>query len=163
MKCVQKEAIEYVTGIDREGRAVVKCASFAACVKLKNEIEKKALRSNVNTKIQPLKVAIFHKKAVACQSFAMQLLVWFQEFLGLHAVFRQIFTEQILQPHTPYYLKQILLYDIKLWKSARSAWHRLLISGMLMEYDNKKELAVMFTRCYTVSFAVCNGEIYFKE
>lgn len=41
------------------------------------------------------------------------------------------------------------MYDIKLWKSARSAWHRLLIAGMLMEYENKKELAISFTKVYT--------------
>jgi E3 ubiquitin-protein ligase UBR2 len=40
------------------------------------------------------------------------------------------------------------MYDIKLWKIARSAWHRLIISGMLMEYENKKELAINFTKVY---------------
>lgn len=50
---------------------------------------------------------------------------------------------------TNYNLRQVLLYDIKLWKTARSAWHRLLIAVMLMEYQNKKELAIMFTKVYT--------------
>jgi E3 ubiquitin-protein ligase UBR2 len=48
-----------------------------------------------------------------------------------------------------YNLRQILLFDIKLWKTARSAWHRLIISSMLMEYENKKELAIIFTKVYT--------------
>lgn len=108
------------------------------------------MRSAVNTKIQPLKVAIFHKNSVACQNFAMQLLLWFQDFLGVHATLRKIFADIILStPNSAYSLKQILMYDIKLWKSARSAWHRLLIAGMLMEYENKKELAIMFTKVYT--------------
>lgn len=152
VKCEQKEAVEYVTSIDRDGRSVVKCATFAACLKLKNEIEKKGMRATIaSSKIQPLKVAIFHKNTVACQTFALQLLHWFQEFLGLSAKFRVIFSDIILTSPTStnFSLRQILLYDIKLWKIARSAWHRLLISGMLMEYDSKKELAINFTKVYT--------------
>lgn len=151
VKCEQKEAVEYVTSIDRDGRSVVKCATFAACIKLKNEIEKKGMRVTTMSKSQPLKVAIFHKNTVACQTFSLQLLHWFQEFLGLSAKFRAVFCDIILTSlsSTNYSLRQILLYDIKLWKTARSAWHRLLISGMLMEYDSKKELAINFTKVYT--------------
>lgn len=36
-----------------------------------------------------------------------------------------------------------------MWKTARSAWHRLIIAAMLMEYENKKELAINFTKVYT--------------
>ena len=89
VKCGQKEAVEYVTSIDRDGRAVVKCATFNACIKLKSEIEKKGMRTSMASKIQPLKVAIFHKNTVACQSFALQLLGWFQEFVGLSSTFRK--------------------------------------------------------------------------
>ena len=152
VKCEQKEAVEYVTSIDRDGRSVVKCATFAACIKLKNEIEKKGMRPSISSsKIQPLKVAIFHKNTVACQTFALQLLHWYQEFLGLSAKFRAVFCDIILTSTSSsnYTLRQILLYDIKLWKTARSAWHRLLISGMLMEYESKKELAINFTKVYT--------------
>jgi E3 ubiquitin-protein ligase UBR2 len=151
VKCEQKEAVEYVTSIDRDGRSVVKCATFAACIKLKNEIEKKGMRITSVSKSQPLKVAIFHKNTVACQTFALQLLHWFQEFLGLNAKFRAVFCDIILTSPTStnYSLRQILLYDIKLWKTARSAWHRLLICGMLMEYESKKELAINFTKVYT--------------
>lgn len=45
-------------------------------------------------------------------------------------------------------LKHILKNDWKLWKTARTSWHRLLISGMLMEYENKKILAIEFTQLY---------------
>ena len=89
VKCEQKEAVEYVTSIDRDGRSVVKCATFNACMKLKNEIEKKGARPTLSSsKLQPLKVAIFHKDTVACQTFALQLLHWFQDFLGCSAKFR---------------------------------------------------------------------------
>lgn len=144
--------MEYVTSIDREGRSVVKCDSFAACFKLKTEIEKKGMRGISSSKmIQPLKVVIFHKNTLACQTFALQLLHWFQEFLGLSSKFRSIFCEIVLTSpsSTNYSLRQILTNDIKHWKIARSAWHRLLIAGMLMEYDNKKQLAINFTKIYT--------------
>lgn len=47
-----------------------------------------------------------------------------------------------------YNLTHILCSDWKLWKMARTCWHRLLISGMLMEYENKKILAIAFTKNY---------------
>ncbi|XP_055525528.1 E3 ubiquitin-protein ligase UBR1 [Wyeomyia smithii] len=151
VKCSQKEAIEYVTSIDREGRAIVKCATFEACRKLKEDIENKVIRSTMTSKISPLKVHVLHKNEVACQHLAMQMLVWFQEFLCKHSTFRQIFcnvVKEINSMHS-YNLKQIIINDHKLWKSARTCWHRLLISGMLMEYENKKTLAVMFTKLYS--------------
>lgn len=134
--------------IDREGRAVVKCTTFNACMKLKAEIEKQSLRPSVIPKPTVLKVAVLHKNAVAQQQFALQLLSWFQEFLTRHAVFRFIFCENLKQ-NTDYSLRDILTNDSSLWKTARTSWHHLIISGMLMEYENKKALAVMFTRQYT--------------
>lgn len=76
VKCTQKEAIEYVTSIDREGRAVVKCASFEICKKLKEDIENKVIRSTMTTKASPLKVTVLHKSEVAYQHLAMLLLGW---------------------------------------------------------------------------------------
>lgn len=146
--CTQKDAIEYVSSIDREGRAVVKCATFQSCLKLKNDIEKQALRSTIATKPTALKVAVLHKNAIAYQQFSLQLLAWFQEFLQRHPVFRHIFCE-MCSSNSSYSLRDILSNDCKLWKTARTSWHRLLISGMLMEYENKKQLAVMFTKQYT--------------
>lgn len=145
----QKEAIEYVSMIDREGRAVVKCSTFQKCIHLKTEIEKENLRPTVVNKPTVLKVAVLHKNAVAYQQLSLQLLAWFQEFLLRHAVFRFIFCEILKKPDTDYGLRDILANDSSLWKTARTSWHRLLISGMLMEYENKKTLAVSFTRQYT--------------
>lgn len=145
---LQKDAVEYVSTIDREGRAVVKCASFQSCIKLKGDIENQSLRSAVALKPTVLKVVVLHKNEVAYQQFALQLLGWLQEFLTRHAVFRFLFCE-ILKQSTDYNLREILTNDSRLWKTARTSWHHLLISGMLMEYENKKTLAVMFTRQYT--------------
>lgn len=77
VKCTQKEAIEYVTSIDREGRAVVKCAPFEMCKKLKEDVENKVIRSTMTTKASPLKVTVLHKNEVACQHLAMQILGWY--------------------------------------------------------------------------------------
>lgn len=147
--CQQKDAIDYVSNIDREGRAVVKCASFQACLKLKAEIENHTLRGSLPAKPTPLKVAVLHKNAVAYQQFSLYLLGWFQEYVSRSPVFRMIFADVIAQPNTIYSLRDILLNDCKLWKTARAAWHRLLIAGMLMEHENKRALAVMFTKQYT--------------
>uniref|UniRef100_A0A182R7J8 E3 ubiquitin-protein ligase n=1 Tax=Anopheles funestus TaxID=62324 RepID=A0A182R7J8_ANOFN len=149
VKCEHKTAIEYVTSIDREGRAVVKCASFEVCKKLKEDIENKAMRSSaLHSRTLPLKVTVMHRNEVACQHLAMQMLSWFQEFLTKHSSFRSIFADTITKPQEAYNLKFILSNDHNLWKSARTSWHRLLISGMLMDYDNKKQLAITFTKLY---------------
>lgn len=72
-------------------------------------------------------------------------------------------------------MNHILLNDFKLWKTARASWHRLLISGMLMEYENKKTLAILFTKLYPTlmqdfirddhehSFSVMTGESFNKK
>lgn len=39
----------------------------------------------------------------------------------------------------------VLLNDTKLWKAARSCWHRLIIAGLLKEYDSKKDFAKVTT------------------
>lgn len=109
-----------MTSIDRDGRSVVKCSTFAACVKLKNEIEKKGTRTTLaSTKLQPLKVAIFHKNTVACQSFGLQLLHWFQEFLGYSAKFRSgklLLTNSHAQSHLLNLFFSILRYCLEFTK-----------------------------------------------
>lgn len=145
LKCNQRNAIEFVTNIDREGRAVVKCSTFQHCNDLKSEIEKFTSRHG-----KPLKVLVVHAHAVAHQLFAMKLLSWLQVFLSHGEGFRAIFAEVALKPQSidPCIIKGILLRDSQLWKSARTQWHRLFISGMLLEYDNKKALAKVFTKNY---------------
>jgi E3 ubiquitin-protein ligase UBR2 len=146
LKCNQRTAIEFVTNIDREGRAVVKCSSFQHCNELKQDIEKYTSKHGN----KPLKVLVNHAYVIAHQVYAMKLLTWLQTFLGHGADFRAIFAEAALE--TPQnencIIKGILLKDSTLWKSARSQWQRLLISGMLLEYENKKELAKIFTKNY---------------
>lgn len=145
LKCSQRNAIEFVTNIDREGRAVVKCSTFQHCNDLKSEIEKFTSRHG-----KPLKALVVHAHAVAHQLFAMKLLSWLQVFLSHGEGFRSIFAEVALKPQgaDPCIIKGIMLRDSQLWKSARTQWHRLFISGMLLEYENKKALAKVFTKNY---------------
>ncbi|KAJ8942266.1 hypothetical protein NQ318_008010 [Aromia moschata] len=146
LKCNHRSSTEFVTNIDREGRAVVKCSTFQHCSDLKQEIEKYTSRQGT----KPLKVLVNHAHVIAHQIYAMKLLTWLEKFLGHGEGFRKIFAEVSLKPQTmePCIIKGILLRDSTLWKSARTQWHRLLISGMLLEYDNKKALAKIFTRNY---------------
>lgn len=62
LKCHHRNAIEFVTNIDREGRALVKCSNFVECQDLKFEIEKHTSRHG-----KPLKVLVVHSHAVAKQ------------------------------------------------------------------------------------------------
>ncbi|XP_022906723.2 E3 ubiquitin-protein ligase UBR2 [Onthophagus taurus] len=144
IKCPQRTAIEYVTNIDREGRAIVKCSDFQHCSNLKSEIEKYTSRHGN----KPLKVLVVHAHVVAHQIFAMKLLSWLQTFLGHGEGFRSIFSEIALKPQQadPCIIKGILLRDSQLWKSARTHWHTLIISGMLLEYENKKAFAKIFMK-----------------
>lgn len=144
---IQKDAIEYVSSIDREGRAIVKCAPFQECSKLKSEIEAQSLRTTLSSKTAPLIVAVLHKNAVANQQFALQLLEWLQKLVSRHVKYRDIFCEVGMQFST-YNINHVLVNDWKLWKTARTTWHRLLIAAMLMEHEHKMQLAVLFTKLY---------------
>ncbi|KAH8330115.1 hypothetical protein KR059_001969 [Drosophila kikkawai] len=151
-KCGHKDAMEIVAAIDREGRAVVKCDTFKECNDLKTAIENQMIPSNnllLNQRnSQSLRTSVLHTRAVACQQFALQLLGWFQEFLVCHYLFRKTFAGLVQRKQEAFCIRHILEYDVKLWKTARTCWHRLLISGMLMEYDNKMVLAQEFSRRY---------------
>lgn len=151
-KCRDKDAMEIVAAIDREGRAVVKCDTFKECNDLKTKIENQMMPSsglvNPARHSQSLRTSVLNVKSVACQQFALLLLGWFQEFLVRHYLFRKTFATLVQQKAETFCIRHILEYDVKLWKTARTCWHRLLISGMLMEYDNKMVLAREFSRRY---------------
>ncbi|XP_058788603.1 E3 ubiquitin-protein ligase UBR2 [Phymastichus coffea] len=147
IKCSQRDATEYVTNIDREGRAVVKCSGFQHCNELKEEIERFTQRHSS----RPLKVMVEHAHVIAHQIFAMRLLGWLQQFISHCEGFRLVFSEVALasakSPDVSV-VKGIMLRDCQLWKAARTCWHRLFISGMLTEYESKRRLAVAFCQSY---------------
>lgn len=146
VKCSHRDAIEYVNNVDREGRTVVKCATFPQCTELKQEIE----RVTSKHAHRPLKVDVVHAHVIAHQIYAMRLLTWLQKLLTECEGFRSVFSEVVLQVKLPdtSIVEGILLRDSALWKAARLHWHRLFISGMLMEYESKKAFAKVFTKNY---------------
>lgn len=146
IKCSQRDAIEFVTNVDREGRAVVKCSMFRHCNELKAEVERFTSRHSNRS----LKVLVLHTHIVAHQTYAMKLLNWLQQFISQCEGFRVLFSNIALNTKLPNtsIVEGILARDSQLWKSARTAWHRLFISGMLLEYESKKALATVFTYNY---------------
>lgn len=147
IKCGQRESIDYVTSIDREGRAVVKCAGFEHCKDLKEEIEKYTSRHGG----KPLKTVVVHSHVIAHQIYALRLLTWMQNLLGYSERLRAVFSDVVLA-YTPIegcIIESILRKDTSLWKSARLHWHKLFIAGMFIEYENKKQFAKVFTKNYS--------------
>jgi len=146
IKCPQRESIDYVTSIDREGRAVVKCAGFVQCKDLKEEIEKFTSRHGG----KPLKTVVVHSHVIAHQIYALRLLTWMQNLLGYSERLRAVFSNVVLAftPSEGCIIESILRKDTALWKSARLHWHKLFIAGMFIEYENKKEFAKVFTKNY---------------
>lgn len=146
LKCSQKEAVEYVTNVDREGRAVIKCSIFLQCKELQDDVEKFTYRHSN----RPLRVSVIHSHIVAHQTFAIRLLNWLQQFISHCEGFRVLFSNIALNTKLSDTLivKGILMRDSQLWKSARTVWHRLFIYGMLMEYESKKALSIVFTCNY---------------
>lgn len=146
IKCPQRESIDYVTSIDREGRAVVKCAGFIQCKDLKEEIEKFTSRHGG----KPLKTVVVHSHVIAHQIYALRLLTWMQNLLGYSERLRSVFSSVVLASKRSEgcIIESILRKDTALWKSARLHWHKLFIAGMFIEYENKKEFAKVFTKNY---------------
>ncbi|RWS17388.1 E3 ubiquitin-protein ligase UBR2-like protein, partial [Dinothrombium tinctorium] len=154
IECSNKEAIGFATTVDREGRSIVKCAPFQVCSQIKSAIEKLTNRHGS----KPLRVDVIHTTVVAHQTYAMRLLAWLQNIIGHCEGFASIFSSVIMEPFpfgeeatnssSVLLLERIMRVDVQLWKIARSQWHQLFISGLLMEAESKKRFAKVFTRLY---------------
>ncbi|XP_046403527.1 E3 ubiquitin-protein ligase UBR2 isoform X2 [Ischnura elegans] len=146
VKCPHREAIQFVTAIDLEGRAIVQCAKFSVCSGERSEIERFTSRHGGH----PLKVLVMHAHVVAHQTFALRLLARMRSLLSQSRVLRSVFSKVVHQTDSTELsiLEGILRRDCFLWKSARSHWHYLFITGMLMEYSSKKLFAQVFTKHY---------------
>ena len=152
--CTPKEAIEYATTIDRDGRSIVKCSTAPICNQVKHTIEKITSRHGS----KPLRVDVMHVSVVAHQTFATRLLNWLQEIISYCEAFRYILAEVLMSKDlvavegsassdSPL-LELIMRSDTQLWKSMRNQWHQLFINGLLMDAKSKKEFAKLFIRNY---------------
>ncbi|CAN7938536.1 unnamed protein product, partial [Ixodes hexagonus] len=147
IECTHREAIEYATTVDREGRSLVRSSSFADCLQVKQHIERFTSRHGS----RPLRVLVMHSSVVAHQTFAMRLLSWLQGFLSQCQAFRLIFSDVMMEP-TPEegfpLVRCVMRADTQLWKTARAQFHQLFIGGMLMDARCKRDFARAFTRDY---------------
>nr|XP_049697371.1 E3 ubiquitin-protein ligase UBR1 isoform X3 [Helicoverpa armigera] len=196
-KCNQRDSLELVSLIDREGRALVKCNSFQVCDKLKTDIE---IDSNPDDSVHPisrptdsidqliiqvlinmqpnarnepvtinddeftsrhgpsLKVLVMHAHVIAHQTFAMKLLHWLQNFVSQEPSLR-LATSQVALGEEVWGAGAsvgggggvacgVMQNDSRMWKAARTAWHRLLIATTLMDYTTKRTMAILFTKNY---------------
>ncbi|KAK4308495.1 hypothetical protein Pmani_019811 [Petrolisthes manimaculis] len=145
IECTQKDAVAFATSIDREGRCIVKCANFQQCSHTKALMEKQTSRGATN---KPLKVQVMHTYLTAHQVFASRLLTWLHNILESAQTFRLIFSD-IINKDGGTIVSSIIWTDTKMWKTARVQWHRLFISGMLMDQESKKLFARTFTKHYS--------------
>ncbi|XP_042869971.1 E3 ubiquitin-protein ligase UBR2-like isoform X4 [Penaeus japonicus] len=142
--CSQKDAVAFATSIDREGRCIVRCSSFQQCSQTKNVMEKQTSRGSG----RPLRVQVMPTYVIAHQIFASRLLTWLHNILESAQAFRLIFSE-IVNRDGGSIVENIIWTDTKMWKTARVQWHRLFISGMLMDQESKKMFARTFTKNYS--------------
>ncbi|XP_049878281.1 E3 ubiquitin-protein ligase UBR1 isoform X3 [Pectinophora gossypiella] len=152
MKCNHRDSVELVSLIDREGRALVKCNSFQVCDKLKTDIESFTSRQGPS-----LKVLVMHAHLIAHQVFAMKLLNWLQNFVSQEPSLRLAVSQVALGEDSfggtggsssGGVAGGVMQNDFRMWKAARTAWHRLLIATTLMDYTTKKAMAILFTKNY---------------
>ena len=130
--CDRNKAISFVSLIDKEGRALVKCGQFQQCNEIKRIVERLTGRNHRKV----LKVMVIHSHVMAHQVFALRLISWLDSVLahseGFRALFSRILVEQEVSSNgrkQPSLLECVLKHDTVLWKAARSGVHHLLISG----------------------------------
>ncbi|CAG5053999.1 unnamed protein product [Parnassius apollo] len=158
LKSNHRDSVELVSLIDREGRALVKCNSFQICDKLKTDIETFTSRHG-----PVLKVLVMHAHVIAHQTFAMKLLTWLQNFVSQEQRLRLVVSRVALGEEgcaaaggagsgavggAGGVAGGVMQNDCRMWKAARTAWHRLLIATTLMDYDTKRTMAILFTKNY---------------
>ncbi|XP_071525838.1 LOW QUALITY PROTEIN: E3 ubiquitin-protein ligase UBR2 [Panulirus ornatus] len=144
IECTHKDAVAFATSIDREGRCIVRCSSFQQCSQTKSLMEKQTSRGGG----RPLKVQVMDTYIIAHQIFASRLLTWLHNILESAQAFRLIFSD-IVNKDGGSIVENIIWTDTNMWKTARVQWHRLFISGMLMDQESKKLFARTFTKHYS--------------
>lgn len=143
IKCSREKSVGLITLIEKEGRLVVMYAKLDECKKLKREIEIFSLElcgKVLNSKI-------VHSQIIAHQLYALKLLKWMQNLLRCSEL-RAIFSSNIITLSGNRILEYILQKDSSMWQSARLSWHKLFISGMLMEDNCKVHFANVFSNNY---------------
>ncbi|XP_060594831.1 E3 ubiquitin-protein ligase UBR2-like isoform X1 [Ruditapes philippinarum] len=155
VSCTHKEAVDFATTVDKEGRSTVTTGSFSDCEKARNLIEKDSSeplrRYTSRHGAKALKVQVMHTAVVAHQQFALRMIQWLQNIIvqsdGLRHLFCQLSMQQ--QENEQSLMEILLLADTQLWKTARVQSHQLMMAGVLMDQECKKKFSIIFTRHYT--------------
>uniref|UniRef100_A0A8D2CJ99 E3 ubiquitin-protein ligase n=1 Tax=Sus scrofa TaxID=9823 RepID=A0A8D2CJ99_PIG len=145
VNCTQKEAIGFATTVDRDGRRSVRYGDFQYCEQAKSVIVR-----NTSRQTKPLKVQVMHSSIVAHQNFGLKLLSWLGSIIGYSDGLRRILCQVGLQEgpdgENSSLVDRLMLNDSKLWKGARSVYHQLFMSSLLMDLKYKKLFAIRFAK-----------------
>ncbi|GAB1601270.1 E3 ubiquitin-protein ligase UBR2-like isoform X2 [Argonauta hians] len=145
--CSAKEAADYSTTVDREGRSGIKTGGFHICDKARKQVEQLSSRGSS----KPLKVRVMHKTVVSHQKFALKAVQWLQYIISKSDGLRYLFCKLAMQPaEGGSLMERLILADTKLWKIARIQSHQLLMSGVLRDPECKRQFGVLFTEHYPV-------------
>lgn len=146
VECTQKQAADFSTTIDREGRSGVRIGPFSVCDKTRRTIEQMSSRGSS----KPLKVQVMHTTVVSHQKFALKMIQWLQHIISKSDGLRYLFCKLAMQPaEGGSLMERLILADTKLWKVARIQSHQLLMSGVLRDQECKRQFGIMFTEKYS--------------
>uniref|UniRef100_A0A914H4U2 E3 ubiquitin-protein ligase n=1 Tax=Globodera rostochiensis TaxID=31243 RepID=A0A914H4U2_GLORO len=176
--CSEANAMRLATIVDREGRTIVASGLREHCEAIKSEIEKRTKKdSNQRTqKTGPLLVKVFPSTLSALQLLSIRLLGWLstqaQEFPPFAVILSESLLfgcpdcdqvpalgrarlghlEKVCDCALPSHIVYLMVFDRRLWKSARIAFHQLLMSTVLMDLDHKNAFGRLLVRNYNVIF-----------
>ncbi|XP_076464873.1 E3 ubiquitin-protein ligase UBR2-like isoform X2 [Babylonia areolata] len=146
IECTLRQATDFATIVDREGRSSVRQGAAAFCEKAKEVIERTTSRHGSRA----LKVMVMHNILVAHQTFALRCIEWLQSVVnktdGLRRLFFLMSMQEVEGQRS--LMERLILADTQLWKVARTMSHELLMSGVLKDPECKKQFAVIFTKHY---------------
>ncbi|XP_005107156.1 E3 ubiquitin-protein ligase UBR2 isoform X1 [Aplysia californica] len=148
--CTPRQALDYATIVDREGRSCVKSGTEDECNTVRQTIERSTSRHGS----KPLKVEVMLKDVVALQQFALKVLGWLQTVSDKASSIRKLMCQTLMEPSTEggvttlSVLEKFIQADTRLWKVARVQSHQLLMSCVLKDPPSKKQFSVIFTKWF---------------
>ncbi|XP_029387505.1 E3 ubiquitin-protein ligase UBR2 isoform X2 [Mus pahari] len=93
-----------------------------------------------------------HSSVAAHQNFGLKALSWLGSVIGYSDGLRRILCQVGLQEgpdgENSSLVDRLMLNDSKLWKGARSVYHQLFMSSLLMDLKYKKLFALRFAKNY---------------
>ncbi|KAH9526728.1 E3 ubiquitin-protein ligase ubr1, variant 2 [Dermatophagoides farinae] len=161
IKCDNKKATDYANTVDREGRCVIFIGTQERCDTVKSIISD----TNRKNEEKVLEVKVLSTHLVAHQTFVTRLMVWIMEMLPICKQFRLVLADYLYQPGHHFQrfndfqeqsssmanlslLEKIMHSDTWFWKSIRILWHKMFMSGLLLDLKPKKQFARLFTQHY---------------